>query len=90
MPRHGNSAALNRSPRRDSARFGNSVESLTGIVDQREYEIPARRLLAGKGFTVATRWWAHRLQQTTAHWSNLNMPNVAGKYAIYGANPLIA
>lgn len=49
--------------------LGNGVESLPGIADQGSYDMLARQLLAGKGFTVVADWWPlTRAGEPIAHW----------------------
>ncbi|MEO6060327.1 MAG: glycosyltransferase family 39 protein, partial [Thermoflexales bacterium] len=71
--------------------MGNNVESLPGIADQGSYHALALRLLGGHGFTFATDWWpATRAGEPTAHWSFLYTFYLAGVYAVFGAQPIIA
>ena len=71
--------------------LGNGVESLPGIADQSSYDMLARQLLAGKGFTVAADWWPlTRIGEPTAHWSYLYSLYLAGVYTVFGPNPLVA
>jgi 4-amino-4-deoxy-L-arabinose transferase-like glycosyltransferase len=71
--------------------MGNQIQGLPGIADQESYDMLARQVLAGKGFTVITDWWPlTRAGESTAHWSYLYTLYLAGVYAIFGPNPVVA
>lgn len=70
---------------------GNAVRSLPGVEDQISYDMLARQLLAGQGFTVPVNWWpVTQAGEPTAHWSYLYTLYLAAVYAVFGAQPLIA
>ncbi len=70
---------------------GDSVSALPGIHDQISYDLLARQVLAGHGFTFPTDWWpATRAGEPTAHWSYLYTSYLATIYGIVGAHPLVA
>jgi hypothetical protein len=71
--------------------LGNAVEGLPGIYDEISYHTLATRLLAGHGFTFAIAWWPITAAGTpTAHWSYLYTVWLAGVYALFGAQPIVA
>lgn len=71
--------------------FGNSVQSLPGIFDEVSYHNLAIRLLDGHGFSFGEAWWPGTpANEPTAHWSYLYTSYVAGVYAIFGRNPIVA
>jgi hypothetical protein len=70
---------------------GNIVESLPGVHDQISYDLLARRLVAGHGFTFAEAHWpVTPAGEPTAHWSYLYTIYLAVVYAVTGAQPVIA
>jgi 4-amino-4-deoxy-L-arabinose transferase-like glycosyltransferase len=70
---------------------GNSVQELPGIHDQISYDALARRLLDGHGFSFARDHWPlTRAGEPTAHWSYLYTWYLAGIYAMFGHQPLVA
>jgi hypothetical protein len=70
---------------------GNSVESLPGIYDQISYDALAQRVVAGYGFSFAEGHWpATPAGEPTAHWSYLYTLYLAGVYALFGVNPIVA
>jgi 4-amino-4-deoxy-L-arabinose transferase-like glycosyltransferase len=70
---------------------GDAVDSLPGIHDQISYDMLARQVLDGKGFTVAENWWpATPAGEPTAHWSYLYTLYLAAVYALAGPHALLA
>ncbi len=70
---------------------GSTVESLPGVEDQLSYDMLARQLLAGNGFTVPVNWWpVTRAGEPTAHWSFLYTLYLTAVYGLFGPQPLIA
>ncbi|MEZ4867734.1 MAG: glycosyltransferase family 39 protein [Caldilineaceae bacterium] len=70
---------------------GNLVTDLPGIYDQISYHELARRLLDGYGFSFGhDHWPATRAGEPTAHWSYLYTVYLAGVYALFGTQPVIA
>jgi 4-amino-4-deoxy-L-arabinose transferase-like glycosyltransferase len=71
--------------------LGDQVVELPGTFDQMSYDMLAKRVLAGHGFTVATSWWpATPAGEPTAHWSYLYTLYLAAVYGVFGYHPLIA
>lgn len=71
--------------------LGDSVTALPGIYDQISYDMLARQLVAGRGFTLPDDWWpATRAGQPTAHWSYLYTSYLAGVYWLTGGHALAA
>jgi 4-amino-4-deoxy-L-arabinose transferase-like glycosyltransferase len=72
--------------------LGNLIEPIPGGVDdQRAYDMLARRVVEGHGFTVAQDWWpVTRAGQPTAYWSYLYTTFVATTYWLFGVNPVAA
>ncbi len=70
--------------------IGNLVTDLPGTFDQVSYDMLARQIISGYGFTVADTWWpATPAGEPTAHWSYLYTTFLAGFYALAGYQPLI-
>ncbi len=70
---------------------GNAVESLPGVEDQLSYDMLARQLLAGQGFTFPVNWWpVTQAGEPTAHWSFLYTLYLTALYGLFGPQPLIA
>ena len=70
---------------------GNVVETLPGLYDQVSYDLLARRVLNGFGFTFPVDHWpATRAGEPTAHWSYLYTLYLSSVYAIFGPNPIAA
>jgi 4-amino-4-deoxy-L-arabinose transferase-like glycosyltransferase len=70
---------------------GDTVLALPGVYDQVSYDMLAKQVLAGHGFTVAADWWpATRAGEPTAHWSYLYTLYLAGVYSVAGVHPLAA
>ena len=70
---------------------GDTVSATPGAYDQISYDMVARQVLAGHGFTVVADWWpATKAGQPTAHWSYLYILYVAASYAVAGLHPLAA
>lgn len=70
---------------------GNTVTKLPGIYDQISYDSLARRLVDGYGFSFAEQHWPITpAGEPTAHWSFLYSFYLAGIYALFGPQPLIA
>ena len=70
---------------------GNAVEALPGVFDQISYDMLARQVLAGYGFTVPVDWWpATHAGEPTAHWSYLYTLYLAAIYAVFGPYPVVA
>lgn len=71
--------------------LGDYVVDLPGTFDQVSYDMLARQVLGGHGFTVATTWWpATPAGQPTAHWSYLYTLYLGMVYGLFGYHPLIA
>lgn len=71
--------------------FGDTVVDLPGTFDQLSYDMLARQVVAGHGFTVAEDWWPlTKAGEPTAHWSYLYTLYLAGVYALVGYHPLMA
>jgi 4-amino-4-deoxy-L-arabinose transferase-like glycosyltransferase len=70
---------------------GSMVESLPGVEDQLSYDMLARQLLAGNGFTFPVNWWpVTQAGEPTAHWSFLYTLYLTAVYGMFGPQPLIA
>lgn len=70
---------------------GNAVQSLPGVEDQISYDMLARQLLAGHGFTFPVNWWpVTQAGEPTAHWSFLYTLYLAAVYGLFGAEPVLA
>jgi hypothetical protein len=70
---------------------GNSITELRGIYDQISYDSLAGRVVNGYGFSFAENHWPlTRAEEPTAHWSFLYTLYLAGIYALFGHQPLIA
>jgi hypothetical protein len=70
---------------------GNEVRPLPGIYDQTSYDLLARRLITGHGFSFAQEHWPFtRAGEPTAHWSYLYTLYLAALYTVTGASPLLA
>lgn len=71
--------------------LGNEVVVLPGTFDQVSYDMLARQVIDGQGFTVAEFWWpATPTGEPTAHWSYLYTLYLAGLYSVFGYHPLVA
>ncbi len=71
--------------------LGNYVTDLPGTFDQISYDMLARQVLQGLGFTVAENWWPLTpAGSPTAHWSFLYTLYLAGIYGLVGYHPLVA
>jgi 4-amino-4-deoxy-L-arabinose transferase-like glycosyltransferase len=71
--------------------MGDQVADAPGTFDQLSYDMLARRVLGGHGFTVETNWWpATRAGEPTAHWSYVYTLYLAAVYAVFGYHPLAA
>jgi hypothetical protein len=71
--------------------LGDHVTDLPGTFDQISYDMLARQVLAGHGFTVATDWWpVTPAGEPTAHWSYLYTLYLTAVYTIFGYHPLVA
>ncbi|MBX2998541.1 MAG: hypothetical protein KF893_08540 [Caldilineaceae bacterium] len=71
--------------------LGGEMRALPGTNDQISYHALAQRLLDGHGFSFAEGWWPVTAPGApTAHWSFLYTFYVAGVYAIFGVQPLVA
>ncbi|RME42393.1 MAG: hypothetical protein D6796_14490 [Caldilineae bacterium] len=71
--------------------LGNTVTDLPGTFDQISYDMLARQVVAGRGFTVAEDWWPLTpAGAPTAHWSYLYTLYLAGVYGLFGYRPLLA
>ncbi|MCL4507641.1 MAG: glycosyltransferase family 39 protein [Chloroflexi bacterium] len=71
--------------------MGDQVEALPGIADQQSYDMLAKRVLGGYGFTVAQDWWPMtRAGEPTAHWSYLYTLYLSAVYLGFGVHPLAA
>ena len=70
---------------------GDAVEPLPGIHDQISYDLLARRVLDGFGFSFAVDHWpATPAGEPTAHWSYLYTLYLALVYALTGGHALAA
>lgn len=70
---------------------GDTVEALPGIHDQISYDLLARRLLGGFGFSFAEPHWpANAAGAPTAHWSYLYTLFLSAVYAVSGGHALVA
>lgn len=70
---------------------GNALETLPGIQDQLSYDMLARQLLAGQGFSFPVDWWpVTQAGEPTAHWSFLYTLYLAAVYGLFGPQPVIA
>jgi len=71
--------------------LGDQIVDAPGTADQLSYDMLSQRVLAGKGFTVATSWWpATRAEAPTAHWSYLYTLYLVVVYGLFGYHPLLA
>jgi hypothetical protein len=71
--------------------LGDRVVELPGTFDQMSYDMLAKRVLGGHGFTVETLWWpATPAGEPTAHWSYLYTLYLVAVYGVFGYHPLIA
>ncbi len=71
--------------------FGDRVVDLPGTFDQISYDMLAKQVLGGHGFTVAKDWWPLTpAGAPTAHWSYLYTLYLTGVYKIFGYHPLAA
>jgi hypothetical protein len=73
--------------------LGDSVlgEQQRRVEDQVSYNLLARALINGKGYTFEQDWYPFTLANTpTAHWSFLYPLYLAGVYSLFGYHPLIA
>jgi hypothetical protein len=70
---------------------GNEVQTLPGVYDQVSYDLLARRVIAGEGFSFAEDHWPiTRGGEPTAHWSYLYTLYLTVLYGTVGAQPLLA
>lgn len=71
--------------------LGDQVTDLPGTFDQISYDMLAKQVLAGHGFTVPVDWWpVTPAGEPTAHWSYLYTYYLVGVYGIFGYHPLMA
>ncbi|MBN1220196.1 MAG: glycosyltransferase family 39 protein [Anaerolineae bacterium] len=71
--------------------LGNEVVALPGTFDQVSYDMLARQVLSGQGFTVTKPWWPLTpAGAPTAHWSYLYTLYLAAVYGLFGYHPLAA
>lgn len=71
--------------------FGDVVTDLPGTFDQISYDMLAKQVLDGHGFTVAELWWPMTpAGAPTAHWSFLYTLYLAAVYGVVGYHPLVA
>lgn len=71
--------------------LGNDFSIQVGTNDQLSYHELAKRVIEGHGFSFAEGWWPiTKPGAPTAHWSFLYTFYVAGVYALFGVQPLIA
>ncbi len=74
-----------------SLALGAQLSGLPGIADQLSYDVLAKSLLEGRGFTFGTDWWPMTAAGApTAHWSFLYTPFLAAVYLLFGPNPAAA
>jgi 4-amino-4-deoxy-L-arabinose transferase-like glycosyltransferase len=70
---------------------GDAVETLPGVSDQVSYDLLARRVVDGFGFSFATGHWpATPSGEPTAHWSYLYTLYLSLIYALTGGHALAA
>jgi hypothetical protein len=70
---------------------GNIVQRLPGVYDQISYDMLARRLITGHGFSFAEMHWPITAAGApTAHWSYLYTLYLSAIYMIAGPQPLVA
>jgi hypothetical protein len=71
--------------------LGNEVQVLPGIYDQVSYDLLARRVITGHGFSFAQDHWPMtRAGEPTAHWSYLYTLYLSALYGTVGTYPLLA
>jgi 4-amino-4-deoxy-L-arabinose transferase-like glycosyltransferase len=71
--------------------MGSQVTALPGIHDQISYDALAQRVVGGHGFSFDQPWYPFTPADTpTAHWSFLYTLWLAGIYAIFDHQPLVA
>lgn len=71
--------------------LGDRVIELPGTFDQISYDMLAKRVLGGHGFTVGRLWWpVTPAGEPTAHWSYLYTLYLVAVYGIFGYHPLVA
>lgn len=71
--------------------LGDRVVELPGTFDQISYDMLAKRVLGGHGFTVGRLWWpVTPAGEPTAHWSYLYTLYLVAVYGILGYHPLVA
>ncbi len=74
-----------------SVYLGDRVVDLPGTFDQVSYDMLARQVVAGHGFTVAEDWWPlTKAGEPTAHWSYLYTLYLVAVYGVVGYHPLVA
>lgn len=71
--------------------LGNTVVDMPGTFDQVSYDMLARQVLNGRGFTVAENWWPNTpAGRPTAHWSYFYTLYLVAVYKLFGYAPLAA
>ncbi len=71
--------------------LGDTVVALPGTFDQLSYDMLARRVLGGHGFTFGRVWWPlTQPDAPTAHWSYLYTGFLISVYGLVGPHPLAA
>ena len=71
--------------------LGDRVVVLPGTFDQVSYDMLAKQVIGGHGFTVADTWWpVTPAGEPTAHWSYLYTLYLVAIYTLFGYHPLIA
>lgn len=71
--------------------LGDQVVDSPGTYDQISYDMLARQVLAGHGFTAPTYWWpATQAGEPTAFWSYLYTLYLVTVYGLFGYHPLVA
>ncbi len=71
--------------------LGDQAEPISGAFDQVSYDLLARRLLQGYGFSFPIQWYPFTPpNEPTSHWSFLYTLYLAGVYALFGPHPLAA
>jgi 4-amino-4-deoxy-L-arabinose transferase-like glycosyltransferase len=71
--------------------LGDRAEPISGAFDQYSYDMLARRLSTGFGFTFPIGWYPFTQPgEATAHWSYLYTGFLAAVYLVFGHHPLAA
>lgn len=71
--------------------LGDRADPVSGATDQYSYDVLARRVLAGHGFSFPMAWYPFTPpDKPTAHWSYLYTLYLTGIYGVFGHHPLAA